>query len=197
MLSVRPSGAVRLSFPLWVTQKRALKFLDEKIDWVAAARQKIAGKNAPDIPPPLENLDPEARKAAEKRARQAREALRREAKAKLPAMVARLAAEHGFRHGEVRIKATRSRWGSCTPRDDINLSMALAALPDHLAEYIILHELCHTVHRNHSGRFHALLDRITGGRSKALNRELKQYRPEALIQMIGFALTFFGLDILC
>jgi predicted metal-dependent hydrolase len=185
MLSVRPSGAIRLSFPVWVTQKRALKFLDEKVDWIASARQKIACKNPLDTPAPPESLDPEARKAAEKRARQARETLRREAKSKLPAMVTRLAAEHGFRHGAVRIKATRSRWGSCTPRDDINLSMALAALPDHLAEYIILHELCHTVHRNHSGRFHALLDHLTGGRSKALNRELKQYRPEALIQMAG------------
>jgi predicted metal-dependent hydrolase len=46
-----------------------------------------------------------------------------------------------------------------------------------LAEYVVLHELCHTVHRNHSAKFHALLDRVTGGRSKELNRELRRYRP--------------------
>ncbi len=185
-LSVRPNGAVRLSFPIRVTQTRALKFLAEKVDWIVAARRKMAEKY-PDaaIPgagvsaaggaiPGESAAETAARIAAAKRAR---EALRAEAKAKLPPLVARLAAEHGFCHGAVRIKATRSRWGSCTARGDINLSLSLAALPDHLAEYIVLHELCHTVHRNHSPRFHALLDRVTGGHSKALNRELRKYRP--------------------
>jgi predicted metal-dependent hydrolase len=96
-------------------------------------------------------------------------------------MVARLAAEHGFRYGAVRVKATRNRWGSCTVRDDINLSISLAALPAHLAEYVVLHELCHTVHKNHSARFHALLDSVTGGRSRALRKELGRYRPEMLL----------------
>jgi predicted metal-dependent hydrolase len=235
MLSVRPGGTVRLSFPVWVTQKRALKFLDEKTEWIAAARLKIAEKYPdvmqdehfgtppgtnhsttppgstpgtspnttnqgsnhsttnsgtinssainpdttptphPGIPSPADRAE---RKAAQKRAI---EELRKDAKIKLPPMVARLAAEHGFRHGTIRVKATRSRWGSCTSRNDINLSLALAALPTHLAEYVILHELCHTVHRNHSHRFHALLDRVTDGRSKALNKELRQFRPEFLI----------------
>jgi predicted metal-dependent hydrolase len=106
--------------------------------------------------------------------------MRAEAKIRLPEMVARLATEHGFSHGTVKIKTTKSRWGSCTVRNDINLSIALVALPDHLAEYIVLHELCHTVHKNHSARFHALLDRVTGGQSKNLNKELRKYRPDAI-----------------
>jgi predicted metal-dependent hydrolase len=172
MLSVRPNGVVRLSFPVWVTQKRALKFLDEKTEWIASSRKKMAVKypNAQNPKP----LDVEE-KAAQKRAI---EKLRTEAKIRLPEMVECLAALHGFRYGTVRIKATKSRWGSCTVRNDINLSLSLAALPAHLAEYIVLHELCHTVHRNHSPRFHALLDSVTDGRSKALNKELRKYRPE-------------------
>jgi predicted metal-dependent hydrolase len=55
--------------------------------------------------------------------------------------------------------------------------MSLATLPEHLAEYVVLHELCHTVHKNHSARFHALLDSVTGGRSKLLNKELRHFRP--------------------
>jgi predicted metal-dependent hydrolase len=184
VLSVRPGGKVLLSFPLWTTQRQALDFLDRKIDWVEVARLRIAAKypsagaGDSDGSGDFDEADRAAGQAARERAR---EALRAEAGAKLPAMVARLAAEHGFSHGAVRIKATRSRWGSCTPRNDINLSLALAALPDHLAEYIVLHELCHTVHRNHSARFHALLDSVTGGRSRSLNRELKAYRPETLV----------------
>lgn len=168
-LSVRADGSVRLSFPVWVTQKRALLFLDEKREWVEASRRRMAEKY------PLRTPPDEAGKAAAKRAV---EALRAEAKRRLPEMVARLAAEHGFRYGEVRVKATRSRWGSCTVRNDINLSLSLVLLPDHLAEYIVLHELCHTVHKNHSARFHALLESVTGGRHRSLNRELKAYRPD-------------------
>lgn len=50
-------------------------------------------------------------------------------------------------------------------------------LPEHLRDFIILHELCHTRHHNHSPQFHALLDSLVGGRERLLNRELKQYRP--------------------
>ncbi len=165
-LSINADGAVRLSFPTWVSERRALRFLDEKCDWIVAARES---RNIV-----LQNIPSGAQKAAEKRAI---EALRAEAKAKLPDVVARLAQKHGLRHGAIRIKASKSRWGSCNGRGDINLSLFLVKLPEHLTEYIILHELCHTVHHNHSAHFHALLDRVTDGRSKALGKELKSYKP--------------------
>jgi predicted metal-dependent hydrolase len=175
-LSVRPGGKVRLSFPWWVTQRQALKFLDGRSEWVAAARRRMAEKY------PTAEKPHEPQTETEKAAHKKRiESLRAEAKTRLPEMVARLAAEHGFRHGAVRVKATRSRWGSCTVRNDINLSLSLVVLPEHLAEYIVLHELCHTVHKNHSARFHALLDRVSGGRSKALDRELRAWRPDTAI----------------
>lgn len=107
-------------------------------------------------------------------------ALRSEAKEVLPPMVERLAQEHGFRYRSVTVRATVSRWGSCSGRDDISLSAYLILLPPHLVEYIILHELCHTKHKDHSEMFHTLLDKCLGGREKEYIREIRSYRPGAL-----------------
>ena len=48
-------------------------------------------------------------------------------------------------------------------------------LPDALIDYVIIHELCHTIHKNHGPRFHQLLDRLTGGQDRTLRRQLKAY----------------------
>lgn len=105
------------------------------------------------------------------------EALRREAKEYLPARVKELAQRTGLGFRSVSVRATRSKWGSCSSRNDLSMSVYLMLLPDHLIDFIIIHELCHTVHRNHSAAFHALVDHHVGGREKELNRELKQFHP--------------------
>ncbi len=105
------------------------------------------------------------------------EALRREAHEFLPPMVEAASCRTGLDYRSITIRATRSKWGSCSSRNDLSLSVYLMLLPDHLIEYIIIHELCHTVHRNHSAAFHSLVDHHLGGREKELNRELKQYHP--------------------
>lgn len=103
------------------------------------------------------------------------EELRRQAKATLPARVAELAKMHGLKYGRVTIRATRSKWGSCTATGNISLSLFLMTLPEHLRDYIILHELSHTVHHNHSAAFHSLLDKLTDGKERLLAKELRKY----------------------
>lgn len=119
------------------------------------------------------SVDSEAMQNAIKRGIE--EAWRIEARDLLPRRVAHLAHEHGFRHGNLSIRNTVSKWGSCSARNDLSLSLHLMRLPDHLIDYIILHELCHTVHHNHSAAFHDLLGRHTGGRHLALRKELRNY----------------------
>lgn len=162
-LSVRPSGVVRLSYPLGVSRARALAFLDAKAEWVESARRKIAQRQAalPELPPVEERMQIEE--------------LRRAAKADLPARVERIAQRLGLRCGKVTIRASRTKWGSCTSRNDLSLSLFLMTLPEHLRDYVVVHELCHTVHHNHSPRFHALVDKCLGGNEKALNKELRTY----------------------
>lgn len=103
------------------------------------------------------------------------EVWRVEAKRYLPGRVSEIAARLGFRHGNVTVRNSRTRWGSCSAKNDISLSLHLMKLPYELIDYVIIHELCHTVHRNHGEKFHALLNRHTGGRHPLLRRELKRY----------------------
>ena len=101
-------------------------------------------------------------------------ALKIEAREYLPAKVERFAAKFGFVYNKLSLKNIKSRWGSCSVKNNINLSIHLMRLPEHLIDYVILHELVHTVHHNHSARFWTLLDKTTGG-AKRLDKELGKY----------------------
>ena len=102
-------------------------------------------------------------------------ALKSEAKQYLPEKVKELAEKFEFNYNKLSLKNIKSRWGSCSRKNNINLSIHLMRLPEHLIDYVILHELAHTVHHNHSKRFWALLDKVTYG-AKNLNKELRKYR---------------------
>lgn len=100
-------------------------------------------------------------------------ALRHEANRLLPSRLMDWAKQHGFVCTGVKINNSHTHWGSCTPRKSINLSLSLILLPWHLIDYVLLHELCHTIEMNHSERFWKLLDGVTGGKALALREELK------------------------
>ncbi|MDD3108057.1 MAG: M48 family metallopeptidase, partial [Alistipes sp.] len=93
----------------------------------------------------------------------------------LPPRVRQLCRTFGFRCGEVTIRNTRTRWGSCSADDNLSLSLHLMKLPDELTDYILLHELCHTRHKNHGPAFYALLNQVTSGRHPQLLKALKAY----------------------
>ncbi len=103
------------------------------------------------------------------------EALRMEAKQHVPARVSELAIKYGFTYNKVFIKNIKSRWGSCSKKGNLNFSLHLMCLPYELIDYLILHELAHTVEHNHSKKYWAVLDNIYGN-TKEVDRKLKQYR---------------------
>lgn len=57
----------------------------------------------------------------------------------------------------LRIKTQKSRWGSCGPKNDINLNWLLILAPPSIIEYVVVHELCHIRHKNHSKDFWQLV----------------------------------------
>jgi predicted metal-dependent hydrolase len=103
-------------------------------------------------------------------------ALRHEAERVLPLRLHTLAAQHGFSYANVKIGKARSRWGVCNAQRIITLSLSLMLLPGHLIDYVLLHELCHTVEMNHGKRFWNLMNKVTGNQALALRKELQDYR---------------------
>ncbi len=103
--------------------------------------------------------------------------LRMEARRVLPLKTARFGKEHNLTYGKVRINGSRGRWGSCSNRKDINYSLFLMLLPERLIDYVVLHELAHTLEMNHSEHFWQLLDRMCAGRAgQELRRETKSFQ---------------------
>ncbi len=102
------------------------------------------------------------------------EAWRIEAKRYLPSRVDHLAKKYCFSYQKVTFKNASTRWGSCSALNNINLNVQLIRLPQHLCDYIILHELAHTIHKNHGKKFWGLLDKITGDARK-LDKEMRKY----------------------
>lgn len=101
--------------------------------------------------------------------------LKKEARRILPDRVKQLAEKYKFRYSGVKIQPSKTRWGSCSRERSINLSQYLLLLPANLVDYVILHELCHTIEMNHGPRFWKLMDEVTNGQSKALRAGLKDY----------------------
>lgn len=103
-------------------------------------------------------------------------ALRYEANRLFPAKVELFAERYGFKYTEVKINKSRTRWGSCSSKKTINLSFYCMLLPEHLVDFVILHELCHTVEMNHGERFWQLLDKVSDDKAKELTKALKDHK---------------------
>jgi len=78
-----------------------------------------------------------------------------------------------FTFKRISIRNQKTRWGSCSKRGNLSFNYKIVKLPQHLADYIIVHELCHLGQFNHSKKFWDLVARVVPNH-KALRRELKK-----------------------
>ena len=85
---------------------------------------------------------------------------RREAAAHLAGRVEHYSPRLGVRPSRVAIRGQRSRWGSCSGKGTVSLNWRLMMVPGALADYVVVHELCHLRHMNHSPRFWAMVGSI-------------------------------------
>lgn len=104
------------------------------------------------------------------------EMLRKEAKQYLPARTGEIGGRMGLKYKKVFIKNNKSNWGSCSSLGNINLNLHLMRLPDRLIDFVIVHELTHTIIPNHGPRFKEMMRGIFPD-SQRLNNELKKHNP--------------------
>ncbi len=101
-------------------------------------------------------------------------AMRYEANRLFPQKLSALAKQYNFTYTDLKINKSRSRWGSCSSKKGINLSYFCNLLPEYLIDFVMLHELCHTIEMNHGERFWRLLDSVTDGKARQLTQELNK-----------------------
>jgi predicted metal-dependent hydrolase len=101
--------------------------------------------------------------------------LRQLATRELTSRVMELAHLNGFTVNRVTVRNQRTRWGSCSRRGTISLNWRLIQMPDHVRDYIILHEISHLQHMNHSRWFWQEVERLCPD-YRAAERWLKQNR---------------------
>jgi len=154
-ISVKPPKIIRVAVPVGVEFEKARKIAEQREYWIEKQIAKFANSSATPI---FDTFAGESFIHEEKY---------------LINRVETLAKKHGFKYNKLRFKVMKTRWGSCTAKNNINLNMLMTYLPKKLQDYVILHELVHTRIKNHSNSYWAFLDKITGD-AKGMHKELKE-----------------------
>lgn len=108
--------------------------------------------------------------------------VRKQAKQFLTQELKQLSDYTGLHYTKITIRSQQSVWGSCTAKNALNLNDRLLFLPLTLVRYVIIHELCHTVHHNHSTAFWKLVEKFSPAwrEYKRELREANRYMPSWL-----------------
>ena len=163
-------GQVLVRAPMRVSMAEIQRFVREKQGWIekhlerARAQEAAAGDAAP-------LTDAEIR------------ALAAEAKALIPDRTAYFARRLGVSYGRITIRCQRTRWGSCSSKGNLNFNCQLMLCPREVLDSVIVHELCHRKHMNHSAAFYNEVLRIMPD-YRAQDKWLKKNGP-ALMARLG------------
>ena len=157
---VQPFQGIQIRMPHRLSVNEALKFADKKRGWIREALVRA--------------------KLTEEKSRRhfsiTPQASRTEIRVVLQGRLEVLSHDHGFSFNKMSLRDQKSRWGSCSSQNNISLNQKLYYLPDHLRDYVLIHELAHTRVKNHGPHFWIILHNIFGrAETYKFRQELKDY----------------------
>ncbi len=151
-ITIKRDGAIKLILPKRTSPEQGRRFLQEGKSWIKKHLRQVR----------VERADPRLDRV--------------QARRMLLERLEYLARRHDFTYNRVFVKNQKTLWGSCSSANNINLNVNLVRLPDELRDYVIIHELVHTRHKNHGRQFWQALNAIVGD-GKRLQRQLRRYQP--------------------
>ena len=146
-MQVKGDGQVEVRAPLWTTDTEIRRFLEKHRHWLEKHLQKAQA---------LQQAKAGVRKLTGAEIAE----LKKKAKRVLPERVAYWAPLIGVKPGRIAIRCQKTRWGSCSAKGNLNFNCLLMLAPDGVIDSIVVHELCHLKHMNHSKRFYAEIEKV-------------------------------------
>jgi predicted metal-dependent hydrolase len=163
----RSTFEVSLVVPKYQTIKDAKKFIFTQKDWIEKTLKKLQD---------LSKLSSRSKQIS------CREKLEKLTNAEIHLLSMKLiqrcqllAKNHKFEIGKVSIRNQKTRWGSCSGKNNISLNINLSFLGQELIDYVIFHELTHIKNKNHSKKFWQDLEEVCCG-SKLMDKELRNFK---------------------
>jgi len=158
-ISVKPFKGARVAVPYGVSFDKAKQFAQSKSNWIKKHLDKME----------------QVEKEHETFSNESTEINRAEATKQLVNRLNELSAQHGFSYNKVFVRNQKTRWGSCSSKNNISLNMMLVRLPDQMIDYVLLHELVHTRIKNHTHAFWAELNKFVGD-AKGMSKRMNEYK---------------------
>ena len=187
-LIIRPDGSLEVRAPQRTSLAEIHKIIQDKANWITKSRAKLLAKPKVKIGVPIQpgknfwylGRAYPLKLSADNRIKPAvtfqqehfelpESALglaeplftffyHEQAQQMLKSMTAQLALQHQFKYSGIRISSARSRWGSCNQANHLSFTWRLIMVPPAIIEYVVIHELAHTVAKNHSRQFWAIVE---------------------------------------
>ena len=158
-LRLRGNGEVFLSVPVRCSVQRADEFIRSRSSWILSHLNKRERQSLPELLP--------------ERKREECYVLLLRALERVYPLIAPL----GVTMPELKIRKMRSQWGNCHwMQGYITLNIALHRCPEHLRDYVALHELVHFIHHDHGAGFYAVMDALMPDWRRR-RAQLKEYAP--------------------
>ena len=167
LIRITDEGLVRVTVPRRGSKREAAAFAAREHAWIekqlrARAERELRERERRTTNGHLSGNNGEPRPGVGEQ----RELLAR-AKKELPPRLLALAAQHGLRVARVSIRNQRWRWGSCSRKGHICLNWRLVTMPEHVRDYVLIHELMHLKRMDHSPKFWKLVAEACPGYQEA------------------------------